>query len=43
GGVSGLNDLTALKAIGVDGIIVGKALLEGRFTVAEALQCLQDA
>ncbi len=43
GGVSSLDDLVALKGIGVDGIIVGKALLEGRFTTEEALQCLRDA
>ncbi len=42
GGVSSVEDLAVLKTIGVDGIIVGKALLEGRFTVAEALQCLRD-
>ena len=43
GGVSALSDLSALKAIGVDGIIVGKALLEGRFTAEEAIACLHDA
>ncbi|MEM9534028.1 MAG: 1-(5-phosphoribosyl)-5-[(5-phosphoribosylamino)methylideneamino]imidazole-4-carboxamide isomerase [Pseudomonadota bacterium] len=43
GGVGGLADLGALSGIGVSGIIVGKALLEGRFTVAEALTCLQGA
>ncbi|MFK7955721.1 MAG: 1-(5-phosphoribosyl)-5-[(5-phosphoribosylamino)methylideneamino]imidazole-4-carboxamide isomerase [Lysobacterales bacterium] len=42
GGVSSLDDLSALKGLKVDGIIVGKALLEGRFTTAEALACLQD-
>lgn len=42
GGVSALTDLTALKVIGVDGIIVGKALLEGRFTAEEGIACLRD-
>lgn len=40
GGVSSLEDLKQLKALGVSGIdsvIVGKALYEGRFTLAEAL------
>lgn len=40
GGVSGLADLIALKKLapsGIRGAIVGKALYEGRFTVAEAL------
>ncbi len=42
GGVSSLADLTALKAIGADGAIVGKALFENRFTLGEALACLQS-
>jgi len=37
GGVSSLDDLTALKAIGAHGAIVGRALYEGRFTLTEAL------
>lgn len=37
GGVATRDDLTAAKAIGCDGIIVGRALYEARFTVAEAL------
>ena len=39
GGVSGLDDLRDLKeleAVGVTGVIVGRALYEGRFSVAEA-------
>lgn len=42
GGVSSLADIEALAKIsGVAGIITGKALYEGRFTVAEALQVLR--
>ncbi len=37
GGVASLADLTALRGIGVEGAIVGKALYERRFTVAEAI------
>jgi phosphoribosylformimino-5-aminoimidazole carboxamide ribotide isomerase len=40
GGVSSLEDLRRLKAVeefGVDSVIVGKALYEGRFTLQEAL------
>jgi phosphoribosylformimino-5-aminoimidazole carboxamide ribonucleotide (ProFAR) isomerase len=40
GGVSSLSDLRKLKSIrrcGVDSVIVGKALYEGRFTLQEAL------
>ena len=42
GGVSSLADVEALAAIpGVAGVITGKALYEGRFTVAEALKVLR--
>lgn len=37
GGVSSLDDLKALRDTGVAGVIVGKALYEGRFTVEEAI------
>ena len=37
GGVGGLDDLRALRDIGVDGVIVGKAIYEGRFTVEEGV------
>lgn len=41
GGVASLDDLTALAGIdGLSGVITGKALYEGRFTVAEALAAL---
>jgi phosphoribosylformimino-5-aminoimidazole carboxamide ribotide isomerase len=46
GGVSVLDDLTrlaALEAVGVDEVIVGKALYEQRFTVAEAAATLARA
>lgn len=39
GGVATLADLAALKGVpGIAGVISGKAIYEGRFTVAEALQ-----
>jgi phosphoribosylformimino-5-aminoimidazole carboxamide ribotide isomerase len=38
GGISSLNDLAALKRIGVEGVVIGKALYEGRFTLKEALE-----
>jgi phosphoribosylformimino-5-aminoimidazole carboxamide ribotide isomerase len=44
GGVSALDDIIALKAIeadGVEGVIVGKALYEQNFTLAEAMQAAQ--
>lgn len=43
GGVTNLEDLTALKAaaaMGIDGVIVGRALYDGAFDVAEALAAL---
>ncbi len=43
GGVASLADVRALAAIpGLGGIITGKALYEGRFTVAEALDALEE-
>ena len=39
GGVSSLDDLRALKANKLSGVIIGRALFEGRFTLEEALAC----
>lgn len=41
GGVSKLDDLQDLKPTGATGVITGKALLEKRFSVAEALEILR--
>ncbi len=42
GGVATLDDLRALRAVpGVTGVISGKAIYEGRFTVAQALEVLR--
>ena len=37
GGIGSIGDLSALKEIGVEGAVIGKALYEGRFTLTEAL------
>jgi phosphoribosylformimino-5-aminoimidazole carboxamide ribotide isomerase len=37
GGVASLTDLAALRQVGVAGAVIGKALYENRFTLAEAL------
>jgi phosphoribosylformimino-5-aminoimidazole carboxamide ribotide isomerase len=37
GGIGSIGDLQALKDIGVEGAVIGKALYEGRFTLKEAL------
>lgn len=38
GGVSGIDDLAALSKIGVDGVIVGKAIYEGRVKLEELVK-----
>ena len=42
GGIAELDDVRQLKAINIGGIIIGKALLSGRFTIEEALSCWQN-
>ncbi|AZI87034.1 1-(5-phosphoribosyl)-5-[(5-phosphoribosylamino)methylideneamino]imidazole-4-carboxamide isomerase [Kosakonia sp. CCTCC M2018092] len=42
GGIGDINDIAALRGTGVGGVIVGRALLEGKFTVKEAIQCWQN-
>jgi phosphoribosylformimino-5-aminoimidazole carboxamide ribonucleotide (ProFAR) isomerase len=43
GGIGSLDDLRALKRVGVMGVVVGKALYEGRFTLKEALKAVGGA
>lgn len=43
GGIGSLEDIAALRGSGVQGVIVGRALLEGKFTVKEAIACWQNA
>jgi phosphoribosylformimino-5-aminoimidazole carboxamide ribotide isomerase len=40
GGIASLDDLRAAQAAGLAGAIVGRALHEGRFSLAEAIACL---
>ena len=42
GGIGSLADIAALRNTGVQGVIVGRALLEGKFTVTEAISCWQN-
>ncbi|MCE6964815.1 1-(5-phosphoribosyl)-5-[(5-phosphoribosylamino)methylideneamino]imidazole-4-carboxamide isomerase [Enterobacter sp. MW07] len=42
GGIGELDDIAALRGTGVRGVIVGRALLEEKFTVTEAIQCWQN-
>jgi phosphoribosylformimino-5-aminoimidazole carboxamide ribotide isomerase len=39
GGVRSIGDIIAARAAGAQGVILGRALLEGRFTIEEALAC----
>jgi phosphoribosylformimino-5-aminoimidazole carboxamide ribotide isomerase len=41
GGIGSLRDLAALKRIGASGVVVGKALYEGRFSLKEAIETLE--
>jgi phosphoribosylformimino-5-aminoimidazole carboxamide ribotide isomerase len=43
GGIGSLADINALKPSNVQSVILGRALLEGKFTLVEAIQCWQDA
>ncbi|EKO3959634.1 1-(5-phosphoribosyl)-5-[(5-phosphoribosylamino)methylideneamino]imidazole-4-carboxamide isomerase [Vibrio fluvialis] len=43
GGIGSLADIEALKDTGVAGVIVGRALLDGKFTAEEAFACWQNA
>lgn len=40
GGIGSLNDLEALKRVGVEGAVIGKALYEDRFTLKEAVKLI---
>lgn len=40
GGVASLDDLRTVRAAGLAGAIIGRALYEGRFTLPEALACI---
>jgi phosphoribosylformimino-5-aminoimidazole carboxamide ribotide isomerase len=39
GGIGSLHDIEALKPTNVAGVILGRALLEGKFTVKQAIEC----
>ncbi|MEM7682126.1 MAG: 1-(5-phosphoribosyl)-5-[(5-phosphoribosylamino)methylideneamino]imidazole-4-carboxamide isomerase [Planctomycetota bacterium] len=43
GGVGRLEDLTALRGLPIEGVIVGKAIYEGAFSVSQALEALRGA
>lgn len=43
GGVGSLDDLQAVASLGCEGVVVGRALYEGRFTLDEALAAVGSA
>ncbi|UCH02959.1 MAG: tRNA-dihydrouridine synthase, partial [Candidatus Bathyarchaeota archaeon] len=43
GGIGNLTDLQILSGTGVDGIIIGTALYEEKFTFKEALEAIENA
>tara|TARA_B110000211_G_scaffold14041_1_gene14680 strand:- start:70281 stop:71018 length:738 start_codon:yes stop_codon:yes gene_type:complete len=43
GGIGSLDDIKALIPTGVDGVILGRSLLEGKFTLEEAIACWPNA
>ncbi|MGO1246829.1 MAG: 1-(5-phosphoribosyl)-5-[(5-phosphoribosylamino)methylideneamino]imidazole-4-carboxamide isomerase [Oceanisphaera sp.] len=43
GGIGNIDDIKALTNTGVAGVILGRSLLEGKFTVKEAIACWQSA
>lgn len=43
GGVCSLDNIANLRGSGAQGVIVGRALLEDKFTVSEAIECWQNA
>ncbi len=42
GGIGSLDDIAQLRDSGVKGVIVGRALLDGKFSVTEAISCWQN-
>lgn len=42
GGIGALSDIEALKPTKVQSVILGRALLEGKFTLTEAISCWQE-
>jgi len=43
GGIGSLDDIKALIPTGVSGVILGRSLLEGKFTLEEAISCWPNA
>ncbi len=42
GGIGALEDISFVRKAGADGVIIGKALYENRFSLSEALSCWPD-
>jgi len=42
GGISGMEDILRLDALGIRSVIVGKAIYEGRITIKQLTECLRN-
>jgi len=40
GGIASLDELSRARSLGLAGVVIGRALYEGRFTLTEALECV---
>ncbi|MGN0894486.1 MAG: HisA/HisF-related TIM barrel protein, partial [Succinivibrio sp.] len=43
GGISSLEDVAAVARAGAQSVVLGRSLLEGKFSVEEAVKCWQNA
>ena len=43
GGISSLDDIKKVKEAGATSVVLGRSLLEGKFTVKEAIACWPNA
>ncbi|MEC3876267.1 1-(5-phosphoribosyl)-5-[(5-phosphoribosylamino)methylideneamino]imidazole-4-carboxamide isomerase [Chryseobacterium salviniae] len=43
GGISGMEDVSKMKTIGCSGIIIGKAIYEGRISLQQLQNCIENA
>ena len=43
GGISSLDDIKAVATAGAHSVVLGRSLLEGKFSVEEAIKCWQNA
>jgi phosphoribosylformimino-5-aminoimidazole carboxamide ribotide isomerase len=42
GGISNMNDVTAMKEVGCEGVIIGKAIYENKISLKELEKFIQE-